>query len=98
MTNNTQEHLQKVKEILSVSIKEAEFFAYGSRMKETTGIASDLDIMVKAKNGKRLSMMDLGEARELLAASNIPFRVDVHDYYTTEGDFLKMIEGDFVGL
>jgi predicted nucleotidyltransferase len=98
MISANPEDLKKIYALIQISIPDAKIFAYGSRVKGSNFNHSDLDLMIKSSDGKRIPLMQLGEASDLLASSNIPFRVDPHDYASTDPDFIRMIEPDFVEI
>jgi len=98
MFDITDEQKAKIVALLRVAIPDADYYVYGSRARGEARKLSDLDIMIKSHDQKRIPMMAFGEAVELLSASNLPFRVDLNDYHSTDPDFIRMIEQGFVAL
>jgi predicted nucleotidyltransferase len=98
MTELEERHHKKIVGILKVVFgDDIEIYAYGSRARHDNRPSSDLDLMIK-KSDEKLDLYDLIEARELLAASNLPFLVDPHDYNATDPVFLSAVSKDFIKL
>ena len=98
MLDIDQKHLDKITGILKVIFgPNIDIYAYGSRVKNTDRPSSDLDLMIK-KGDEKLNIYDILEAKELLDAASLPFRVDPHDYNATDSSFISKVEDSFVKL
>ena len=88
------DHLQIVQAILQKHIPEYEVWAFGSRAKWKAKEYSDLDLCVITK--EPLSFTILGLMAEDFSESDLPWKVDVVDWSTTNESFQKIIEKDKV--
>lgn len=88
------EYLEMVKSILAEHFPEYEVRAYGSRVTGAARKYSDLDISILGE-GKldRRRVMDL---RNAFDESDLPIRVDVHDWHNTSPSFRRIIEERYV--
>ncbi|MCD7778889.1 MAG: nucleotidyltransferase domain-containing protein [Clostridiales bacterium] len=77
MLDVKKEYLQELREIFNEYCPKAEIWAYGSRIKNNSHSGSDLDLAVKSFNDKTKSV---GELRELLNDSDIPFLIDISEF------------------
>ena len=83
------DHLAVVKEILKNRVPFAEVRAFGSRVTGKAKKHSDFDLVVVAKGPLTSPLLSLlkGDFEE----SNLPFRVDVLDWYAISGRFQSLI-------
>ncbi len=89
MLDVAAEHLRTLLGILAQHVPQADVLAFGSR---TTGEAapwSDLDLVVRAD--ERIELQDLGELRDALQRSSLPFRVDISDWHRVSESFRAVI-------
>ena len=86
--------LQTVTEILSRYAADYEIWAFGSRVKRTAREYSDLDLALIAD--KPLDLFRMAELREAFSESELPFKVDIIDWASTEEGFRKIIRDDHV--
>ncbi|GAB4578664.1 MAG: nucleotidyltransferase domain-containing protein [Anaerolineales bacterium] len=84
------DHLQIVQRLLSEIVPECEVRAYGSRVKGTAAVSSDLDLALVGP--KRLHWKPLTKLRAAFEESNLPFRVDVLDWHAISPSFQQEIE------
>lgn len=70
-------------------------WVYGSRARLTAKKSSDLDIVVFARSGQK---RQVGDLREALEQSDLPFRVDLFVWDDVPEGFRKKIESDHVTL
>ena len=68
-------------------------WAFGSRVKFTAKPTSDLDLVAFINDTHKMNFSLLKDA---LAESDLPFRVDLHDWTEIPENFKKNIEGSFV--
>jgi type I restriction enzyme S subunit len=86
-------HLEKIRTILRQQVPQCEVRAFGSRVSWTAKDYSDLDLVVVASG--KLSDDALRHLREAFEESDLPFRVDVLDWYGTSPEFQKVIERQY---
>lgn len=88
------EYRAMVKSLLREHFPDCEVRAYGSRVRGNAAKYSDLDISIVG-DGKldRWKLMDL---RYAFDESDLPIRVDVHDWHNTSSDFQRIIEENYV--
>lgn len=77
MENVSQEDKYKITGLISVLVPKAKIILFGSRARGTNAPRSDIDIAVDA--GIPLPHVVIDEAKSMLEASNIMYRVDVVD-------------------
>ena len=70
-------------------------WVYGSRAKFTARRSSDLDMVVFARSGQK---RHVGDLREALEQSDLPFRVDLFVWDDVPERFRKKIESDHITL
>jgi predicted nucleotidyltransferase len=78
--------------VISALLPEAKIYLFGSRAKGTHRKNSDIDLAVDA--GKELPRVDIGEARDMLNESNIPFKFDVVDLQAVNKEMQDAIRKD----
>ncbi len=74
-----KEYKDKIIKLLTVLFPDAKIYLYGSRARGDNSERSDIDIAIDA--GKELAPRKIGEAREILIASLVPYAFDVVDFY-----------------
>ncbi|MEN9911926.1 MAG: hypothetical protein RI956_370, partial [Pseudomonadota bacterium] len=87
--------LKTVKALLKQYLPNTLVWAFGSRVKFTAKITSDLDLVAFISKEQELKFSLLKEAFE---ESNILFRIDLHNWYELPETFHKNIESSFVVL
>ena len=70
-------------------------WAFGSRVKNTANTNSDLDMVAFISTHQKSAFSLLKEALE---ESNLPFRVDLHNWNDIPESFKKNIESNYVTL
>ena len=88
MKNIEENHFRIIKNILKQY--PYTFYAYGSRVKGTSRKFSDLDLCYR----ENIPVKIIGEIREKLEESNLPYRVDLVSWDDLSSRFKKLIEGD----
>jgi predicted nucleotidyltransferase len=92
----TAAELAIVLEILDRHVPEREVWAFGSRVGGRVKPFSDLDLTVVGE--VPLSMAQLGDVREAFDESDLPFRVDVGDWASTDDAFRAIIRERYLVL
>ena len=88
------EYLELVKTIVGRYFPNCEVRAYGSRVSGNARKYSDLDISIVGPDElDRRQLMDL---RNAFDESDLPIRVDIHDWQKTSESFQKIIEERYV--
>ncbi len=75
---------EKIINVIHALIPQADIYLFGSRATEQHHAKSDFDIALDA--GKPLDRLDVGEVKDMLNASNIPYRFDIVDFHTVGQD------------
>lgn len=81
--------------LLKKHLPNTRVWIYGSRARFTAKKSSDLDMVVFARSGQK---MQVGDLREALEQSDLPFRVDLFVWDDVPERFQKKIESDHVTL
>jgi uncharacterized protein len=69
-----------------------EVLAYGSRVNNTAHEASDLDLVIRSKNGEPISKNVYADLQEQIKQSNIPILVELREWTTLPKSFHRQIE------
>lgn len=88
------EYRAMVASLLAQHFPDCEVRAYGSRVKGDAAKYSDLDISIVGEG--KLDRAKLMELRYAFDESDLPIRVDLHDWHSTSADFQKVIEENYV--
>lgn len=86
--------LESVRTILARHVPEREVRAFGSRVAGPSKKFSDLDLAVMGEAPVPSSV--LGDLEEDFRESDLPFKVDVVDWATTQESFRRIIEQQYV--
>jgi len=89
MIDLPEQHLALVTRILAERVPESEVLAFGSRVSNTAGKHSDLDLAVVGS--EKLPARVLSELREAFEESNLPIRVDVLDWHRISPEFRDVV-------
>lgn len=87
------EHRQLVQKILAEHVPECEVRVFGSRVKGTQKPYADLDLAVVGP--ARLARARLDALEDSFIESDLPFRVDVLDWFTLSEEFRQEIEDKY---
>ena len=93
--NLATEHQAELKRLVSQNLPGVQVWAYGSRVQGRATINSDLDVVVFAHLTDRAA---IGNLREALEESSIPFVVDLHVWDDLPASFQARIESEHVVL
>jgi predicted nucleotidyltransferase len=85
-----------VQDILRKHVPDHEVWAFGSRAKRTAWTYSDLDLAIITE--QQLPFAVHGAMAEDFSESDLPFRVDILDWTTTQENFRHIVENDKVVL
>ena len=88
------EYRAMVESLLAAYFPDCEVRVYGSRVKGDAAKYSDLDISIVGS--AKLDRTQLIELRNAFDESDLPIRVDVHDWHNTSPEFQKIIEERYV--
>jgi len=83
------EYKEKIIGILTVLFPKAKIYLFGSRAREDHGPRSDIDIAID--EGKPIMPARMGEASDMLAESNIIYKIDVVDLHTVSDKMREFI-------
>ena len=87
--NLDQAYQRKIVAVLSALFPEATIYLFGSRARGTHYARSDIDVALDT--GRPLPRVDVGEARDMLAESNIPYKIDVVDVSSVSPEMREAI-------
>ena len=85
----SEKHLGLIQRLLSAFVPGREVRAFGSRVKGTSRMHSDLDLVVMGE--EPLDWEDIGGLRNALTESYLPIRVDVAEWARTSPEFRDII-------
>jgi predicted nucleotidyltransferase len=85
--------LKIIIDILNKFVPNCEVRAYGSRYKGNSSEYSDLDLAIVGK--EKLDWKLLVDLKEAFEESDLPFRVDVLDWYGISEEFRNVIEAGY---
>lgn len=86
MKNLDEKTKNKVIRVIQALIPEVDIYLFGSRATGQHHDRSDIDIALDG--GKPLDRLEVGEVRDMLTASNIPYSFDIVDLHNV-GEDLK---------
>lgn len=92
----SKEQTSLIKSVLLKNLGDADVWVYGSRAKGNAKKNSDVDIIIKGK--KVFTMFEISQAKTDLAESNLPYLVDIIDWYSVNEGFLEMIKPDLIKI
>lgn len=85
-----------VRNILQRMLPEREVWAFGSRVRQNHKPYSDLDLAVLGEHA--LTMQQLAALSDAFSASDLPWKVDVVDWFSATETFRRIIESEKVVL
>lgn len=86
----SSEHLAIVQHILRQLVPCCEVWAFGSRVKGTAKPFSDLDLVIMSQQPLSLALM--ASLHEAFSESDLPWKVDIVDWSTTNPEFRSVID------
>lgn len=78
--------------LITALIPGAKIYLFGSRARDTHREWSDIDLALDA--GIILPNVKIGEVNDVLAATNMPYKVDVLDFQNVSADMQEIIKRD----
>ena len=88
-TGIEKEVKEKIIAVINALIPQAKIYLFGSRAHRTYSKWSDIDIALDAD--APLPAVDVGEVRDMLAESNIPYKIEVLDFHRDSKDMQESI-------
>jgi predicted nucleotidyltransferase len=85
---------QIVRDILHQHVPDLEVWAFGSRAKRAAWAYSDLDLAIITEQPLPFNVS--GQMQEDFSESDLPFRVDILDWATTQDAFRRVVKADKV--
>ena len=80
MIELSNRHIEDILEIISTHAPQAEFWAYGSRVRGGAHEASDLDLVIRNTTQLNAPISNLVLLRYEFEESSLPFLVELHDW------------------
>lgn len=90
----TEKEQKTIERILDKYSQDYAFFYYGSRVKGTYEITSDLDVLVKGAAEMPLTVLQ--GIKEEFDNSDLPYIVNFSDYYNLDNSFYERIKPDLI--
>ena len=91
-------HRTVIEALLRAHLPEVEAWAYGSRVNGRGHDGSDLDLVLRGPGLKEIPADQLGDFREAVGESGIPFLVEARDWARLSEGFRWEIERGYVAL
>ena len=88
----------QIEALLREHVPDVEVWAYGSRVSGRSHEGSDLDLVLRGPDLKRIPSGQLGDLIEALEQSNVPIIVQIHDWSRLPESFHREIERAYVVL
>jgi len=88
--------LETVKRILLEYVPEYTVWAFGSRVNGTARKFSDLDIVLVSD--EPLQTLQMASLRDAFSESDLPFKVDIIEWLSTDEEFRRIIEENYFVL
>ena len=85
-------HQTIIKLILQNNLPNTQAWYFGSRVLDCAKPFSDIDIVVAAKNKRPLSLSTMAKTKMAFEESDLPFCVDLCDWYQISDSFRKKIK------
>lgn len=79
-----------ITDILKKHVASCEVWAFGSRYKGDNRKYSDIDLCIKGND--KLKPKTIYNLIDAFDESNLPYRVDITDYYSISDNFRKIVE------
>ena len=93
----TDQELKYIKGQIIKNLKNCTASLFGSGVSGNSRKTSDLDICVRSSSGEPISIIALGDLREICQESSLPFAVDLVDYQTMSDEFRKVaLKGEYL--
>ena len=89
---------EQIEALLREHVPGVEVWAYGSRVSGRSHEGSDLDLVLRGPDLKRISSGQLTDLTEALEQSNVPILVQIHDWARLPESFHREIEQEYVVL
>jgi predicted nucleotidyltransferase len=84
-----KEYQEKMLGVLTVLFPDAKIYLFGSRARGIYTDSSDVNIAIDA--GHKMEFTAIGEARDVMEALYIPYKVDVVDFHRAPEGMREMI-------
>lgn len=92
MENIDKTTQEKIINLIIALIPDAKIYLFGSRARGTHRKWSDIDLALDV--GSVLPNVKIGEVKDVLAATNMPYKVDVLDFQNVSIDMQNIIKKD----
>ena len=87
-----KKYKDKIIVLISAMIPDAKIILFGSRATSLHSDCSDIDIALDT--GKKLNRFYVGEVRDVLNATRIPYKIDLVDYYGVSASMQEDIRNE----
>jgi len=93
MIDLSPEHVTIIRNILKTEVPGIEVRVFGSRINGKAEQYSDLDLVLVGK--EKLDWKLIESVKDAFSESDLPFMVDVVDWYAVSDEFRGVIEGSY---
>lgn len=90
----SDEHKNKIIALIKALLPEAKIYLFGSRARGTNAQWSDIDLALD--NPQPVPRVQIGEINDIMAATNLPYKVDIVDLNKVSDLMKQAIERDKV--
>lgn len=87
-----EKYKKKIIALVNALAPDAKIYLYGSRARGTNNEWSDIDIALDAD--KPIERLTIGELRDIMEASNLPYNVDIVDVHNISPEMYNSIMRD----
>ena len=87
-----EKNKNKIISLISAIIPNAKIYLFGSRARGTNSEWSDIDLAIDL--GAEAARLDIGELNDIMVASNLPYKVDIVDFYKVTPEMQQSILKD----
>jgi len=84
-----EQYQKKIVGLIAALLPDVKIYLFGSRAREKNHERSDIDIALVAD--QKLDIAVIGEVREVVNATNIPYKIDVVDFHRVYPAMQEMI-------
>lgn len=84
----------KIIALINALIPKAKIYLFGSRARGTNSKWSDIDIALDA--GRAIPQLDVAELKDIMTATNLPYKVEIVDFNKVNPIMREAIETDRV--
>lgn len=89
MDITAKENKRKIIGLISALQPDVKIYLFGSRARGTDDKGSDIDILIESN--KKLELVDIGEIRDVVNSTHIPYKIDIVDINRVSTEMKEVI-------